>query len=662
MSEEKWRQYPSKNLKMKIFANDIFKFHVHSSERIPKQGWKIHVSASYDNVIQIYKQVKTFCYRYAINFKNVKTKRIYLNNFLSRGADRKNAAKFITIYPINASHAKEILKKLYPKLKKFNGPEILTDKQYKKSILHYRYGNNQQISFQQAKEEKLYFDTRAINKHKPSTIKDLFPTAQKTKQELKIGEFYVKNVLHFSNYGGTYLVEKDGKAYVAKEGRPYLGISKFDNPHNLRLRETKITSYLRGAKIVPNYYTTIKLNGYVYAIFEYIEGLSLSKLALQNFAVLFWKYLPEETRKENERLLMRVIDSCMEFLKKASEYELSINDIKADNFIWNTQSVICIDLDTASIKRKTENVKVYHPISFLNKKTGKVVEVMKMGYMLASMISNFLSLKNLKWSSTKIINFFWDFCIWYKVPPQIRDNIVSLMNFGNKDSLNNKVVKPKKINKSLSQPQLSDTCSLLSELRGTAWINKIFENKIWDSEKNGYYWKSVYLDINSQKLKESLEGIENIYNSYVKDTVGVKYLCTPGLHCSSYIFLGNAGLVVLMLFFKRTFNSNYFDKKLCTLLDAMEPRYILKPNFLTGIVGIAYVALAMYTESNDQRYLSIIQNHLVTLKYFRLKNRSNASYKDSYGKTLSLEETEKILRLLECFSHHHTNSLQNEEE
>src|SRR5690606_3737264 len=107
---------------------------------MPKQGWKIHISAMPSNCAEIITQVTQICAEKNIPYK------FLLDTFVvelstSKSWTREASGKFITIYPQNEEAFKEQIELFYEQLKDFNGAYILTDKRYKDSkIIYYRYG------------------------------------------------------------------------------------------------------------------------------------------------------------------------------------------------------------------------------------------------------------------------------------------------------------------------------------------------------------------------------------------------------------------------------------------------------------------------------------------------------------------------------------------
>ena len=97
---------------------------------IDDQGWKLHISCSYRDTLQVLKSVSDVLIEMRIPFKNIYTRQIF-DIIHSKNANRITAGKFITIYP-RMKDLQKTVEKLYEVLCNFDkGFYILSDKRYK---------------------------------------------------------------------------------------------------------------------------------------------------------------------------------------------------------------------------------------------------------------------------------------------------------------------------------------------------------------------------------------------------------------------------------------------------------------------------------------------------------------------------------------------------
>lgn len=205
----------------------------------PKQGFKIHISATILNAKEILKTSIPIIVSHNSNFKFLKE----LKNLLfmtSKMANRGSSGKFITIYPPDEETFKALLEELYKSLKHYEGPYILSDMRYKDcKVLYYRYGGFWKMERINVKGERVYVieapdgsyydDIRHPFYTLPPWVKDPFDNETiSPKEEIILKERYkVISAIQFSNNGGIYNAYDllENKEVIIKEARPYVSMS-----------------------------------------------------------------------------------------------------------------------------------------------------------------------------------------------------------------------------------------------------------------------------------------------------------------------------------------------------------------------------------------------------------------------------------------------------
>lgn len=119
---------PSREWKEFVDVNWHY-FLIHS-ERMPSQGWKIHVSATLENVQTILDVTSGYCFPHSIPFKCLKSKAELMRSNMKYAA-RSGSGKFITIYPRDDEQTQAILSELDNLLDGAAGPYILSDLRYR---------------------------------------------------------------------------------------------------------------------------------------------------------------------------------------------------------------------------------------------------------------------------------------------------------------------------------------------------------------------------------------------------------------------------------------------------------------------------------------------------------------------------------------------------
>src|SRR3954470_6019228 len=207
---------------------------------LPTQGWKVHVSCSLDNALDILNGVVPILDRRDVSFKFA-LDRYILSLVNGKVWGRQGAGKFITIYPVDEPEFIDLLRELHEATRTFEGLYILCDRRYKDSkVLFYRYGGHKLITAPTERGEPVPMlisptgeyvpDERKPFFHIPDWVRDPFEedvqeAASYQDEEgriaLKDGRYLVKNVLGFSSSGGVYIADdaETGEEVIIKEAR-----------------------------------------------------------------------------------------------------------------------------------------------------------------------------------------------------------------------------------------------------------------------------------------------------------------------------------------------------------------------------------------------------------------------------------------------------------
>ncbi|MEU4118471.1 class IV lanthionine synthetase LanL [Kitasatospora sp. NPDC028055] len=103
------------------------------------QGWKIHVSAVPADAEEVLRRTGGALIARSVPFKYVGTAEL-LRASLGRQNDPSASGKFLTVYPATDEQFTRLLDELHSLLAGLRGPRILSDRQYRGGLVHYRYG------------------------------------------------------------------------------------------------------------------------------------------------------------------------------------------------------------------------------------------------------------------------------------------------------------------------------------------------------------------------------------------------------------------------------------------------------------------------------------------------------------------------------------------
>ncbi|WP_198508144.1 class III lanthionine synthetase LanKC [Bacillus sp. SN1] len=352
LNSEEWKQNKDIN----------WSYCVNTMKKMPKQGWKIHITADIHEAQKTLDIVLPYLIKNEISFKFVPNERQLLFKN-SKNGDRASSGKFITIYPYDNKTFLTLLSdldNLTKTLKK--GPYILNDKRWKYSNVFFRYGafvsmyvnkDGQNVPAIQRPDGTLIPDVRAPYYEVPDFVEEPAEIQMMTKKvdaELdkedtsKFDSYNVISALHFSNGGGVYKVEKNGKTFVMKEGRLGSGLDRLKRDGFKRIyKEAEIIKQLSEKPYIVDFYDYFEIWENNYLIEEHVSGISLMEYVSQNFPFSY-----KEDKDIYMERMMRVIDQLIDALKDLHKSKIALGDLQPNNvLILEDYSIKLIDLETA---------------------------------------------------------------------------------------------------------------------------------------------------------------------------------------------------------------------------------------------------------------------------------------------------------------------------
>ncbi|MBW4721713.1 class III lanthionine synthetase LanKC [Saccharothrix obliqua] len=233
---------------------------------LPRQGWKIHVSATVRNAGEVLLAVHRHLVARRIPFKYLRTQAIVLARN-SKYAPREASGKLITVYPADEAQLETTLRELDELIGGKPGAYILSDLRYGAGPLFVRYGgfveqwlevDGKRVLAIEGPDGELVPDLRKPTFSVPAWITPpaflAEHVAARAAGDAEAFPYRVTQSLHFSNGGGVYRATRksDGVDVVLKEARPHAGLDRDDVDAVTRLRrEHDILTLLRGVPGVP---------------------------------------------------------------------------------------------------------------------------------------------------------------------------------------------------------------------------------------------------------------------------------------------------------------------------------------------------------------------------------------------------------------------------
>lgn len=308
---------------------------------IDEQGWKLHISCSYGDALQVLKAVSDVLVEMRIPFKNIYTRQIF-DIIHSKNADRITAGKFITIYP-RMKDLQKTVEKLYEVLCNFDKAcYILSDKRYKDSNIYYRYGafKNMIVGDKHCIKDldgnyiedlrKPYFTKPHFVDIPEFLINDM---DEKTNSQTKLSEYSIEKAMKFSASGGIYFAHRkiDGKPVVIKEARNAIGLDSEGFNAIQRLRnEYEMLNLLKESPQIVNSIDYFKVWENEYLVEEFLDGISLSSWVAINYPFAIGK---------NRDLYIDKVKCIIEQISLMVEYVhsrgIGLSDLQPNNIIIN---------------------------------------------------------------------------------------------------------------------------------------------------------------------------------------------------------------------------------------------------------------------------------------------------------------------------------------
>ncbi|MBN6047420.1 hypothetical protein JY232_03735 [Streptococcus thermophilus] len=363
-------------------------------------GFKIHVSATFQNYEYVLEIVKPYLEEKKIAYKFINNREDVYKAF-SVHELAGECGKLITIYP-SSLILMDTLEDLYQLLKNLDGIYILSDRPYKdSSLVFYRFG-----LFQDSKDifqngvptvvsldgeewqdyPKTYFDL-------PSWVADIQP-AQEENKESYLGDTYeVISVLHQSGGGNIYLAQdkKFGVPTVLKEARPNI-LSFYDiEKKELREKEYELALELQSRGVERLITPIEKVDEWIntYYIYHYVQGESLTDFC-KKYGINSYSREHKQKNLNLFREFIGLINLLVNTLSYFHRAGLVLNDIHPDNFVVGTDGQLhFIDLENSYLYGDKSFTGITSKISLKrwNFLDGKQADYHKLGNMLLFLLA-----------------------------------------------------------------------------------------------------------------------------------------------------------------------------------------------------------------------------------------------------------------------------------
>lgn len=318
--------------------------------RLPRQGWKLHVSATVgsattvlDRTLSVVLRTGCTC-KFAVSLDHVRQ----LN---SADYPRGSAGKFITIYPADDDQLRVLAAQLHEATVGLSGPMILSDHPYAAgSLIHYRYGefvgvdalgnDGTYLPVLTAPDGSKIEDRRDAWFAPPPWAVDPFARSHSVGRTidgvLLADRFVVRRAVVHANKGGVFEATDrlTGSEVIIKQARAGVG----DGPHGWNVQdalrnEAQMLDLLAPLGVVPRRLALFEQQRDLFLVQEMIEGTTFLEWRRQLHGALDWR-----------AMALRLIET----LGKVHAENIVLQDFSASNVIVRQDgSLTLIDLEFA---------------------------------------------------------------------------------------------------------------------------------------------------------------------------------------------------------------------------------------------------------------------------------------------------------------------------
>ncbi|MER5934759.1 class III lanthionine synthetase LanKC [Streptomyces sp. NPDC002054] len=384
---------------------------------LPKQGWKIHVSATLDNAAHLLDLVAKYCVAEGVMFKFIRSPQL-LRQRNGKYGDRSGSGKFLTVYPLDDAHFEEVLRELDTLVGGEPGPYILSDLRYRQGPLYVRYGGFVLQAVRSAETGELVYcienpdgelvpDRRGPGFRPPEwvTVPDCLAEslAARGAGTLRDFPFRVTAAVHFSNGGGVYrgTDTRDGSEVLLREARPYAGLDADGRDAVTRhQQEHWALRRLAGAPAMPRLIDYRKGHEHYFLVREWVEGTALSKELMRRNPLLNGLTSPEALA-EYTAWALDVLGQTERGVAGMHERGVVFGDLHPGNLLVRPDGdVVFIDFETA-VPPEEQNGQTMGAVGFIAPAgyTGFAVDRYALGCLRLAMFAPLVAM--VSWSPDK---------------------------------------------------------------------------------------------------------------------------------------------------------------------------------------------------------------------------------------------------------------------
>lgn len=336
------------------------------AEPLPRQGWKIHVSALPRDAAAVVGAAARICREQGVAHKMLRTRELVLASQL-KYADPVQSGKVFTCYPA-AGRLEALALRLADELPCLPHPPVQGEPHLAGSPVSLRHGAFQAEWLLDTAgtprpgvrvDGAVVEDRRGIEQHSaPGLPAALMARVEATSPEDEHLEISQVRLLHRSNAGGVYSAQWHGRRVVLKEARDHCGLDLEEQPAGIRLRhEWKALRRLAGTGVAPEPLDHLRVGSSEFLVMGLVPGASLATVLKTRHP----SAVPNADRTGYLEWLDGVSGRLDELVATMNRMGIVHGDLHPGNLMDGPDGLVAIDFESCTIDGAGPSAGLHHP-------------------------------------------------------------------------------------------------------------------------------------------------------------------------------------------------------------------------------------------------------------------------------------------------------------
>lgn len=387
-----------------------------SAASLPRQGFKIHVSATLQNYQVILDKVydlsceNNFTFKYISNYS-------LLEQYLGGTGPLWMTGKYITIYPETESRFEKLIRTIYDLVGKEDGIPIFTDQAFRDSKnVYYRYGiiNSDDDFIRDERNNKLYRDHELRTYQLPSFVKEPFESKNEHKLETIGKKYLLKGIISRKSSGGVYRAQDIyGRDVVIKRAKYRFKDSEETEIQKLQNERKNLINWEK-YDFIPKVLDSFYEQKDFFLVESYIKGVLIDDLRAE--------FIGDKRNSFYFAKIRHIVLNYLRCLQRLHNDSFFLGDISASNIIvdFESEKVFLVDVLQSALLTNMDESFYYRTKGFYDRRVDnlspELQDVHQSGYLVMSVFSRANDFLKIDQSGKQSWNFFIKQAAQEKIP------------------------------------------------------------------------------------------------------------------------------------------------------------------------------------------------------------------------------------------------------